>query len=87
MATRRSSRKRPQRNLAELPLLDEILGRFSDALALVETAHSALDKAQEDDMPIGPAVLTLYRGIEELKGVYTEFDLTLTYLRRQVGPS
>lgn len=80
-----SSSEHPQRGLAELPLLDEILGRFSDALALVETAHSALDKAQEDDTPIGAAVLTLHRGIEELKGVYTEFDLTFAYIRRRGG--
>ena len=66
-------------------LLDEILGRFSDALALVETAHLALEKAQEDECPIGAAVLTLHRGIEELKGAHTEFDLTFAHIRRRGG--
>jgi hypothetical protein len=81
-STANSSEHAP-RDLAELPLLDEILWRFSDALALVETAHGALDRAQEDDTPIGAEVLTLHRGIEELKGVYTEFDLTFAYIRRR----
>lgn len=76
------------RQIPELDLLDEILGRFSDALALVETAHCALDNAQDDEPPmIGPGVLTLYRGIEDLKSVYTEFDLTLVHLRRRGAPS
>jgi hypothetical protein len=38
-------------------------------------------------MMIEPGVLTLHRGIEELKGVYTEFDLTFLHLRRQGGAS
>src|SRR5688572_21049719 len=74
-----------QRDLPELPLLDEILGRFSDALDLVKTAHSALSKAQEDETPIGPEVVTLHRGIDELTSVYTEFDLTLLHLGRRGG--
>ena len=56
----------------------EILGRFSDGLALVETAYSALETAQEDETPIGPGVVTLQRGIDELKGVYTELDLAIS---------
>jgi hypothetical protein len=82
-----SSSEHAQRDLVELPLLDEILWRFSDALALIETAHGALDRAQEEDTPIGAEVLTLHRGIEELKGVYTEFDLTFAYIRRRGGSS
>lgn len=76
-----------EQQIPELDLLDEILGRFSDALALVETAHCALDHAQDESPMISPGVLTLYRGIEDLKGVYTEFDLTLVHLRRRGGTS
>jgi hypothetical protein len=71
-----------QHELADLPLLDEMLGRFSDALALAETAHRALYKAQEDETPIGPEVVTLRRSVEELNRVYTEFDLTLVRLQK-----
>lgn len=70
------------RQFPDVALLDEILSRFSDALALVETVHGALGKAQEEESPIGPEVLTLRRGIEELKGIYMEFDLNLAVLRR-----
>ena len=61
--------------------VNEILGRFSDGLALVETAYSALETAQEDETAIGPGVLTLQRGIGELKGVYTDFDLAISRSR------
>ncbi len=60
---------------AEPADLDEVLGHFSEALALVETAYSALDAAQEEcSRAISPAVLTLERGIRELGRVYTELD-------------
>lgn len=60
---------------AELADLDEVLGHFSEALALAETAYAALDAAQEDcSQAISPAVLTLERGIRELGRVYTELD-------------
>lgn len=64
------------------PDFAEILGRFSDALALVETALSALETAQEDESPISPAVLTLQRGAHELQDVYTEFDRAIASLGR-----
>lgn len=60
----------------------EILGRFSDALALVETSLVALETAQEDESPISPAVLTLQRGVHELQDVYTEFDRAIAWLER-----
>jgi hypothetical protein len=59
---------------------NEILGHFSDALALAETAYSVLDGAQQDHAGICPAVLTLERGLGELRRVYTEFDMAI--LRR-----
>jgi hypothetical protein len=49
------------------------------ALALVQTAHSALDK--EDETAIAAKVLTLRRGIDALNGVYTELDLAVVRLR------
>jgi len=60
--------------------LDEILGRFSDALALAETAYSALETAQEDEELIGPGVLTLKHGIDALNRVYTDLDLAILRL-------
>jgi hypothetical protein len=60
--------------------LDEILGRFSDALALAETAYSALEAAQEDEELIGPSVLTLKHGIDALNHVYTDLDLAILRL-------
>lgn len=59
---------------------DEILGRFSDALALAETAYSALEVAQEDEELIGPSVLTLKHGIDALNHVYTDLDLAILRL-------
>lgn len=59
------------------PDFDEILGHFSEALAIVECAHSALDAAQETagvGRAIGAAVLTLERGLTELLRSYTELD-------------
>lgn len=66
------------------PDLDEILGHFSEALALVETAHTALDAAQETagvGRAIGAAVLTVERGLAELRRTYTELDLAIPRLR------
>lgn len=64
------------------PDFSEILGRFSDALALVETALSALETAEEDELPISPAVLTLQCGVRELQDVYTDYDLAIAWLER-----
>lgn len=74
-----------QRDLPDLPLLEEILGRFSDALDLVKTAHRALSKALEDDTPIGPEVTTLDRGIDELAFAYNQLDLALLDLGSRGG--
>lgn len=79
------SSEHQRREFSGALFLDEILGRFSDALALIEAAHGALDKAQEDESPIAAGMLTLDRGIDELKDVYTEFDLTLVRLRTRGG--
>jgi len=59
---------------------DEILGRFSDALALAEAAYSALEAAEEDAELIAPGVLTLRRGIDDLNSVYTDLDLAILRL-------
>jgi len=74
----------PSGQAAGIPLsLDEILGRFSDALAFVETAHAALDD-DYDDASIAPAVLTLKHGLERLLDVYLEFDFALVKMRERV---
>ncbi len=66
---------------AKKPDLDEILGHFCDALAIAETAYEALDGLQESGKPIGGAVLTLDRGLQELRRAYTELDLAIQHLR------
>jgi hypothetical protein len=59
----------------------EILGRLSDGLALVETAHSALRNASDDEALICSGVLTLKRGIDELQSAYTDFDIAVSQWR------
>lgn len=97
MAKAHSSRKRPSRRVrskspasspeitprdsTERPDFAEILGRFSDALAVVETAYSALENSLEDETPFSPGVLTLHRGLAELQNVYTEFEAAISSSR------
>lgn len=72
---RSATRAEGKKKAARPPDFDEILGHFAEALALAETAYSALDVAQEDcSTAISPAVLTLKRGLRELGCVYTELD-------------
>lgn len=79
--------KRMARSVAHAdkkPDLDEILGHYCEALAIAETAHEALVALQEEDGKwIGGAVLTLDRGLQELRGTYTELDLAILRLRRE----
>ena len=100
MAKAHSSRKRPLRRVraqspasepemtpgqsSERPDFAEILGRFSDALAVVETAYSALENSLENETPFSPGVLTLHLGLDELLSVYTEFDVAISSLQRGV---
>ena len=54
--------------------LHDILGRFSDALAIVETACRALEAISED-LSEGPAeILTLGLGLKRVRRVYAELD-------------
>lgn len=67
------------------PDYDEILGRFAEALALVETGYAVLDEAQQDwGLQISrrccPAVCTLDHGIKALAAVYSEVDVA--FLKR-----
>lgn len=78
---RSAARADQKKKEAKKPDLDEILGHFCDALALAETAHDALDALQENGKPIGGAVLTLDRGLAELRRTYTELDLAIQRLR------
>lgn len=57
--------------------LDEILGRFSDALAFVETAYAAIGDDHDEDASIAPAVVTLKHGLDQLLDVYAELDFTI----------
>lgn len=57
------------------PDFDESLGHLSEAMALIETAYSVLDVAQESAEHITPSVITLERGLGELRRAYTELEL------------
>lgn len=46
-------------------------------MALVETAHSALDKPEEDETAKEAKVLTLRYGLEALKKEYADFDVAI----------
>jgi hypothetical protein len=62
-----------------------MLGLFSNALAVVETACIALEATQEHrQRRAGPAILTLEKGIKALQRVYTEFDLAISTVAREV---
>lgn len=89
-STDHSSEKRMARSVARVDKtkqrathsdLDEILGHFCDALAIAETAYDALNTLQEDGRPIGAAVVTLGRGLSELRRTYTDLDLAIPQLR------
>ena len=97
MAETHSSRKRPTRRTrndstsppseivssasSNRPDFADIRMRLSDGLALVETAHSALRNASEDEALISSGVLTLKRGIDELQSAYTDFDIAISQWR------
>jgi len=66
---------------SDLPDFAEVRGRLSDGLALVETAHSALRNACEDEALISSGVLTLKRGIDELQSAYTDLDIAMSQWR------
>jgi hypothetical protein len=71
----------PPQGRATRPELSEVLGRFSDALAFVETGSRALNAAQDDDptlsVHIGPYLLTLENGIGALRRAHAELDLAI----------
>ena len=68
--------KPPVLNEGRRPDWDEVLGQFSDALGIVETAHRALE-ANEEHFPSFSDVSTLRVGIEALKRAYTQLDLAI----------
>lgn len=80
---------RGKKRATKPPDFDEVLGQFSDALALAETAHEVLDAAQERDgigRAIGSAVMTLACGLTELRRAYSALDLAILRARRGRAP-
>lgn len=51
--------------------LQTLVGRFSDALALIEVAIMSLDAAEGRG---GPEIVVLERGVRDLKAIYAELD-------------
>jgi hypothetical protein len=81
---RKGKRSPARRKTPESPSLDfhTILGRFSDALAIVATAASALDAAQDRTAvevlaDPGDLIFCLLRGVRELRRVYNELDVAI----------
>lgn len=67
---------------AKWPDLDQILGHFNDALALVETAYAALEIVDETGGgTMSSAMLTFGRGLEALRRTYKELDLAVSRYR------
>jgi hypothetical protein len=85
LATVAGSRQRV--SIDPRPDLDALLGRFSDAIAFVETASHALDAAEESG-PSAPLaeLATLRYGLEAVQRVYTELDLAILALGRRDTP-
>jgi len=63
----------------------EVLGRFSDALALLETVEHAMVAAEERSEdgvgPIGAEICTLERTAKEIRGIYNELDRVIVGIR------
>lgn len=75
-------RTRTAEEPAKRPDLDEILGNFNKALALVETAHAALEIVDETGEGVmASAMLTFGRGLESLHRTYKELDLAIPHYR------
>jgi hypothetical protein len=57
----------------------EVLGHFSEALAIVQTVSHALQAAENNGQcpTIGAEIATLRQGIDELIAVHEEFDLAI----------
>ena len=80
-----SSKSRPARASKPPPDLDAILGRFNEALAMLECVKHAFVAVEEgasgDERmgiaAIGAEICTLERAVKEIKAVYNEFDLVL----------
>ncbi|MGH6682253.1 MAG: hypothetical protein ACREDL_25720 [Bradyrhizobium sp.] len=72
----RPSQCKPARTL---PDLHDMLGRFSDALTLLETVARALDAAECDMEPaaIGAGIAVLQQTVQALQAVYDEFDTAI----------
>ncbi len=73
---------RKSRRRSANPDLYAILGRFSDALALLECVNRAMAAGQEDNPQVfGAEIHTLDRTVKELRGVYTEVDRAIATMR------
>jgi hypothetical protein len=65
---------------------DDLLGRFSDSLATVETACIALEANEGDEcQPSSSAILTLRLGLSAVQNVFTAMDEALRNHRQEVS--
>lgn len=90
--SRKPSSRKPKRreNHPSRSDLYAILGRFSEALAMLECVCHAVVAAEEgavdDDRPgitaIGSEICTLERAVKEIKASYSEFDHAILALAK-----
>lgn len=73
------SRTSPASRPRALPDLDDLLGRFSDALSLATVVRRSL--STQESAPIADEEVALARAIEALKAVYNELDATRAVFR------
>jgi len=78
MAAMKSTRRRRLQRIRYLDL-PAILGRFADALSLVETAHRAIEAANV--RALGAEESPLRQGVACLQRSYSEIDLAFLRMR------
>ncbi len=66
------------------PDFEAILGRFSDALAMIAVVGRSLSARESSG--IGDEEVALRRAIDELKAVYNELDAVAVLIRSAVAP-
>jgi hypothetical protein len=75
----RPSRSRPRREVRTREALDEALGQFNEALALLETTCTAFEAAEVQDhsSTLGAHIVALRHVVSILRQVYDALDVAI----------
>jgi hypothetical protein len=78
-ASARPSQGRPRREVRVREALDEALGQFNEALALLETTYAAFEasEVQDHSSTLGAHTIALRLVVGVLKRVYDGFDVAI----------